>query len=120
MKVVSWNCRGLGSKMKEEAMRSLILTENPDIMLVQETKLEENDFLQSSKKFWNKGGTKAVSARGASGGLGTLWNASKLNMVAEKQNVHWLFTKFQHQESKEVFSLFNVYVPVNAGEKKNC
>jgi len=65
MKVISWNCRGLGSKMKEEAMRSLIMTENPDIMLVQETKLEENYFLQSSKNFWNKGGTKVVLAKGA-------------------------------------------------------
>ena len=94
------------------------MIEDPYIMLVQETKLEENYFLQSSKNFWNKGGTKVVSARGASGGLGTLWNASKLNMVAEKQNVHRLFTKFQHQESKEIFSFFNVYVPVNVGEKK--
>jgi hypothetical protein len=41
-------------------------------------------------------------------------------MVAEKKNVHWLFTKLQHQDSKEVFSLFNVYVSVNAGEKKSC
>jgi exonuclease III len=85
MKVISWNCRGLGSKMKEEAMKALIMTENPDIMLVQETKLEENLFLQSSKRYWNKGGTKAISARGASGGLGTLWNASKYIMVAGKK-----------------------------------
>ena len=120
MNVISWNCRGLGSKTKEEAMRNLIKTENPDIMLVQETKLEESDFLQSSKKFWKKGGTKAISARGASRGLGTLWNTSKLQLVAEKQNTHWLLTKFQHQDSKEVFTLFNVYAPVNAREKKSC
>ena len=120
MKVISWNYRGLGSKMKEEAMKTLIMTENPDIMLVQETKLEENLFHQNNKSYQNKGGTKVVSARGESGGLGTLWNASKFNMVAEKKNVHWLFTKFQHQDSKEVFSIFNVYVPVNAGENKSC
>jgi exonuclease III len=120
MKVISWNCRGLGSKTKEEAMRALIKTENPDIMLVQETKLEENLFLQSRKRFWKKGGINAISARGASGGLGTLWNDSKYKMVAGKKNVHWLLTKFQHQDSMEVFSLFNVYVPVNAGEKKFC
>ena len=45
MKVISWNYRGLGSKTKEESMRALIKTENLDIMLVQETKLEENLFL---------------------------------------------------------------------------
>jgi len=45
MKVISWNCRGMGSKVKEEAMRSLIRTETPDILLVQETKPEDIVFL---------------------------------------------------------------------------
>lgn len=120
MNVIFWNCRGLGSKGKEEAMRNLIMTENPDLVLIQETKMEEKEFLHSSKKFWNKGGTKAISARGASGGLGTLWNAAKLKLMAEKQNTHWLLTKFQHQDSKEIFTLFNVYAPINSGEKKFC
>lgn len=78
MNLISWNCRGLGSKGEEEAMRNLIRTENPDIVLIQETKLEENDFLHSSKMFWNKGGTKDISDRGALGGLGTLWNVANL------------------------------------------
>ena len=120
MKVISWNCRGFWSKKKEEAMRILSMAENPDIMLVQETKLEENEFLQRSKKFWNKGGTLAVSARGASRGLGTLWNSSKLRLTAKKEHAHWLFTKLQHQESMETFSLFNVYVPVSSKEKETC
>jgi len=82
--------------------------------------LEENLFLQSNKRFWKKGGINATSARGDSGGLGTLWNDSKYKMVAGKKNVHRLLTKFQHQDSMEVFSLFNVYVPINAREKKFC
>jgi len=72
MKVVSWNCRGMGSRAKEEATRSLIRIETPNILLIQETKMEDSVFLQASKKFWNKGGAQAVSVRGASGGLGTL------------------------------------------------
>jgi exonuclease III len=51
MKVIFWNYRGLGSKMKEEAMKTLIMTENPDIMIVQETKLEENLFHQNNKSY---------------------------------------------------------------------
>ena len=117
MKVISWNCRGLGSKKKEEAMRNLNMAENLDIMLVQETKMEENEFLQRSKKFWNKGGTLAVSARGASGGLGTLWNSSKFRLTMKKEHAHWLFTKLQHQETKETFSLFNVHVSISGKEK---
>jgi exonuclease III len=62
MKVVSWNCRGMGSKVKEEAMRNLLRIETPDILLIQETKMEDKDFLLISKKFWNKGGGHVVSA----------------------------------------------------------
>ena len=54
MKVLSWNCRGLGSKSKEEAMIDLIYIQQPDIFLIQETKMEEDVFLQVSLKFWKK------------------------------------------------------------------
>lgn len=46
MKVLSWNCRGLGSKVKEEAMKDLIILAQPDILLIQETKMEKDAFLQ--------------------------------------------------------------------------
>lgn len=62
----------MGSKAKEEAMNSLIRLEAPDILLIQETKLEDSAFLQASRKFWKKDGVHATSAHGASGGLGSL------------------------------------------------
>ena len=80
----------MGTKVKEEATRSLIRIETPDILLIQETKMEDSVFLQTSKKFWNKGGAHAVSARGASSGLGTLWNINKFSLVSETLNTHWL------------------------------
>ena len=72
MKVLSWNRRGLGSKAKEEAMKDLIRLSEPDIVLIQEAKLEKETFMRVSGKFWNKGGGLVVSLRGASGGIGTL------------------------------------------------
>ena len=54
MKVLSWNCRGLGSKSKEEAMIDLISLHQPGIFLIQETKMEEAAFLHVSLKFWKK------------------------------------------------------------------
>jgi len=120
MKIVSRNCRGMGTTAKEEAMHSLIRLESPDILLVQETKLEDATFLQASKKFWNKNGAHAISAHGGSGGLGSLWNTNKFSLISESLNTHWIFLKMQHLESKEIICLFNVYAPNNAGEKKNC
>eukprot|EP00253_Pinus_taeda_P003795 PITA_03795 len=110
----------MGSKIKEEAKRNLIRIEAPDIFLIQETKMEDSDFLQTSKKLWSKSKAKVVSARGAFGGLGTLWNDSKFSLVSETSNTHWLLLKMQHLVTKESFCLLNVYVPVNAGEKKAC
>ena len=54
MIVLSWNCRALGSKSKEESLRDLIRVEKPTIILIQETKLEEVEELQIGKNIWKK------------------------------------------------------------------
>eukprot|EP00253_Pinus_taeda_P017262 PITA_17262 len=110
----------MGSKAKEEAMNSLIILEAPDILLIQDTKLEDSTFLQASRKFWKKDEAHATSARGASGGLGSLWNPNNFSLIFESLNTHWILLKLQHLESKETISLVNVYAPNNAGEKKLC
>jgi exonuclease III len=120
MQFVSWNCRGLGSKIKEEALRDLVRLARPEVLLIQETKLEEEEFLRVSNVFWKKGPGRAVSARGASGGLATLWDSSKIELVEEAATTHWLFTKLLHKGSGHLVSLFNLYVPVSVNEKKEC
>ena len=54
MRYISQNCRGLGSTLKEEAMKDLVRIHIPEILLVQETKMEETATLQAGKKFWKK------------------------------------------------------------------
>ena len=78
----------MGSRIKEEALRSLIRSESPDLLLIQETKMEDCAFLQIGKKLWKKIEGQAVSARGASGGLGTIWDANKFIKIKELKNTH--------------------------------
>jgi exonuclease III len=99
MQYVSWNCRGLGSKIKEEALRDIVRLERPEVLLIQETKMEEADLLRISPTFWKKGPGKAVSAREASGGLVTFWDSTKLELIEEIGTIHWLFTKLIHKGS---------------------
>ena len=73
MRLVSWNCRGLGNPMKEEAVKDLLKIEPSDILMIQETKIEGKSLLDISKKKWKKSEGIAVSSRGSSGGLATLW-----------------------------------------------
>ena len=118
MKVLSWNCRGLGSKSKEEAMTDLIYIHQPDILLIQETKMEEDIFLQVSLKFWKKKGKAASSSRGASGGIGTLWDDMKYEVVDIKHNSFWILTQLRQLDTNNLVSIFNIYAPNSYAEKK--
>jgi len=120
MRYISWNCRGLGTKSKEEALEDIIRINKPDILLVQETKMEDSTLHQAAKSFWKKGQGRAISSRGASGGIATFWDTSKYDLINEERSSHWLFTKFNHIESGTQVSLFNLYVPILYSEKKSC
>lgn len=110
----------MGSKAKEEAIKDLVCMTRPDILMIQETKMEEADAIQSRKFFWNKSKGKAVRVRGASGGLATLWNPSVLELLEEDPTTHWLYTNLQYKDSGLSVSLFNIYAPVLISEKKDC
>ena len=43
MKVLSWNSRGLGNPSKITALRDLLHNEKPEIMLIQETKQDQQE-----------------------------------------------------------------------------
>eukprot|EP00253_Pinus_taeda_P018105 PITA_18105 len=85
MKYVSWNCRGLGSRSKEEALKDIVRIYSPKILLIQETKMEDLPLLHSSKVFWKKGHGRAVSARGASDGIATFWNGTMYDFYSRKK-----------------------------------
>ena len=106
--------------MKEEALKDIVRLYLPEILLIQESKMEDFVLLQASKAFWKKGQGKAVSARGASGGIATFQDNSKYDLKAEESSTHWLFTKLLHKDSGHHVSLFNVYVPVSLAEKRIC
>ena len=74
------------------------------------TKLEEDDLLRARYSFWKKGPGKVVSAKGASGHIATFWDNSKLDLIDEERNTHWVYTKLLHKELGHQVSLFNLYV----------
>ena len=73
MHIVSWNYKGLGNPIKAEAVKYLMRMVSSEIILLQETKIEEKALLLLSKTKWKFNLSKDVSARGTSGGLATLW-----------------------------------------------
>ena len=80
-------------------MRDLIRIHKPEILLVQETKMEEPAILQIGKKFWKKGTGIGNNSRCASGGIATFWDPSLYDIEAEERTTHWIFTKIHHKHS---------------------
>lgn len=120
MKIVSWNCRGLGHKDKKEAMGKLIRSKKPQILLIQKTKMKGKDVLLEMQKIWKTSIGAAISARGASGGICTLWNPKIFHLDSKYEVAHWLMTKLVHLPSGKAFPIINVYMPNNYWEKVEC
>jgi len=93
---------------------------SPEILLIQETKLEELLLLQASKSFWHKGHGSTFNVRGASGGISSFWDSSLYDLIQKDCSPHWIFTKLLHKDSSQQVSMFNIYAPVLASEKKSC
>jgi hypothetical protein len=54
MNILTWNCKGMGSKTKEEAIRDQIKVEKLYALLIQETNLREEEATSVGKKLWKK------------------------------------------------------------------
>ena len=101
MKLVSWNCRGLGGNQKTEVLKRIKTMESNPILLIQETKKTVEDSLSSIKKILPKGKGKVVSVTGASGGILTWWDKDKFTMCTTIENKNWLFIELEDKENKE-------------------
>ena len=77
MKIISWNTKCLGSRKKRRVVKDFLRLENPDIVMIQETKKVECDrrFVGNVWTVRNKEWA-VLPACGASDG--TIWDSKKL------------------------------------------
>ena len=68
--------------MKPESVKYILKIETPDILMLQETKIEGGTLLDLSRTKWKLNSGKAVSARGSSGGLATVRSKDMFEMVS--------------------------------------
>jgi exonuclease III len=79
MKILSWNCRGLGKPSAIRALKKLIQSHHPDIVFLMETKFLNSDF---HNRFKMPGDTLlnscivdcSISSSNRSGGLALFWS----------------------------------------------
>ena len=103
-----------------DLMHDLIRISSHDILLIKETKMEEESFLQTAQLFWKKGVGIAKSTRGASGGISTLWKKEAFDPIQSYSHTHWILSILHHKESSIQVSILNIYVPALISKKKDC
>ena len=101
MKVVAWNCRGLGSMQKLEVIKRFKSMDSASILLLQETKKTAEDSVVAIKIIWPKGAGFTTNASGASGGLLCWWNSDKFGMISAIENRNWILIKLETKKTKK-------------------
>lgn len=100
MILVSWNSTSLGSSLKSNAARDIISQEQPDFFLIQETKMSNQEF-QKFTKIHKSFARTATDSLGASGGIGTLWNKRKWDLIKQKSTHWWVRTDLKIKSQKK-------------------
>ena len=79
MKIINWNTRGLGSRNKRRVVKDFLRSENPDVVMIQETKKVKCNkrFVGSVWTVRNKDWA-TLPACGASSGILIIWDSKKL------------------------------------------
>lgn len=119
MKIISWNIRGMGGKVKKRELKGLISLERPNFLCIQETRASSIEaglcrFIWSGLTFdWVH-----KSACGRSGGLLSIWNSSIFQRTEVTEGEGFLCIKGAWGNNATPCAIVNIYSPCNMQGKR--
>jgi exonuclease III len=119
MKTISWNIRGLNGRSKQRILRECIKTENPDILLLQETKCSGREAESIFRSSWRDGEFLFQDSVGAAGGLAILWNPQTVTLFHPFSTKDTLTAYFKVTASSKEGAITNVYGPQSIQDKES-
>jgi exonuclease III len=117
MKIITWNIRGLNGRSKQRILRDCIRVENPDILLLQETKCVGTEAETIFQCIWRGCEFIHTDSTGASGGLAILWNPNNITLRRPFSTIGTLTAHFEITGSTQEGDITNVYGPQSQQEK---
>ncbi|KAF4393544.1 hypothetical protein F8388_023348 [Cannabis sativa] len=115
MKLLSWNCRGLGNPRAKKALRNLIRDQDPDVLFLMETKLVHRRMDGVWRRLGFAGGV-VVGSSGAAGGLCLCWKEGiEIEVVSSTPST--ITARFSRVLNGPVWTCFCVYAPPYRGER---
>ena len=119
MKLASFNVRGLGGGEKRAEVRRFVFEKHPFVLCIHESKWNVvNDVM--IKSIWGDGLCAYFyqPSMGASGGLVTVWDSSRIDVLFTMSFGHVLIIKGKIIMTGEEFIIFNVYAPCDSVAKQ--
>ncbi|XP_026398793.1 uncharacterized protein LOC113294624 [Papaver somniferum] len=119
IKVISWNIRGLNAFERMVALKNLVMAQKCTICLIQDTKMMKMDhwviqnILYDGEFDW-----MYFPSVGASGGLLTVWDKSKLVKEGERVRMNNISTLFTLKDNWDKLVVCNLYSPCEYTERE--
>jgi exonuclease III len=111
MKIISFNYRGLAGALKKPALKRVIATEHPDVLLLQQT-MGVGEEVKSSMELLLPGWKFfIVDTMGRSGSLATCWNTHNIQSINSWGLESGLGISVLAPNLKDVIHILNIYGP---------
>ena len=119
MNILSFNSRGLGSGVKWSAIRKLTLTNNLDILCIQETKMEAID-RRICQYLWAdcNVASECAPSINAAGGLLCIWNNDSFSVDRKVVGAGFILLEGMWIKDNKRISIINVYAPCDIHRKR--
>jgi exonuclease III len=118
MNIITWNIRGLNNPRKQKILKNKLKMEKPDICFIQETKCTTKKLLQISRKSWNTYNFLDIDSQNSVGGILTLWNPKKVDLISAEATSYYLSVDLQVIGTPDKVMFTNVYGPQLLDDKK--
>ncbi|GMI79093.1 hypothetical protein HRI_001578600 [Hibiscus trionum] len=119
LSVLTWNVRGCSRKQKRRALKNLIKKHRPDIMFIQETKVEALSVFEVKRLWYNTVSDYVLSPTlGSVGGLLSIWNSDFIQVSEKFVSRRYIAIIGVCKNSGTVCGFLNVYGPSIDSEKE--
>jgi exonuclease III len=116
--ICSWNLRGLGQQTKCDDVLAELISLNPSLVLLQETKLSEISTLKA-KSFLPRN-LQSFAFKPAVGSVGGILTANSVNLFALDESIQHNFaltTELSFLHNNQKITITNVYAPTGHNQK---